>query len=58
MVTPKISLVIPVYNEAQAIGETVRSIREHLSDAEILVIDDAVEVAQDGGDHEKKHDYR
>jgi glycosyltransferase involved in cell wall biosynthesis len=40
-----ISIVIPAYNEADAIGATIRSLRETLSgtaiaDAEILVVDD------------------
>ncbi len=36
----EISVVIPVYNEAQTIGETIRRIHECVPDAEVLVVDD------------------
>jgi glycosyltransferase involved in cell wall biosynthesis len=58
----KISVVIPVYNEAQAIGETVRSIRNYLPDAEILVVDDGSTdgsgaVAREAGAYVWSHPY-
>jgi glycosyltransferase involved in cell wall biosynthesis len=57
-----ISIVIPVYNEAQAIGETVRSIRNTLPDAEILVVDDgstdgSERVAREAGAYVWSHPY-
>ncbi len=58
----KISVVIPVYNEAQAIGETVRNIRKYLPDAEILVVDDGSTdgsgaVAREAGAYVWSHPY-
>ncbi len=58
----KISVVIPVYNEAQAIGETVRGIRNSVPDAEILVVDDGStdesgKVARDAGAYVWSHPY-
>jgi glycosyltransferase involved in cell wall biosynthesis len=57
-----ISVVIPVHNEAQTIGETVRSIQEHVPDAEILVIDDgstdeSARVAREAGAYVWIHPY-
>jgi len=58
----KISVVIPVYNEAQAIGETVRSILECVPDAEVLVVDDgstdeSARVAREAGAYVWSHPY-
>jgi glycosyltransferase involved in cell wall biosynthesis len=58
----KISVIIPVYNEAQAIGEVVRSIRNHVPDAEILVVDDGStddsgKVAREAGAYVWSHPY-
>ncbi len=58
----EISVVIPVYNEAQAIGGTIRSIREYLPDAEILVVDDgstdgSERVAREAGAYVWSHPY-
>jgi len=58
----KISVVIPVYNEAQAIGETVLRIRECVSDAEVVVIDDgstdeSARVAREAGAYVWSHPY-
>jgi glycosyltransferase involved in cell wall biosynthesis len=36
-----VSVIIPAMNEGQTIGRVVRGIREHLPDAEIVVVDDA-----------------
>jgi glycosyltransferase involved in cell wall biosynthesis len=57
-----ISVVIPVHNEAQAIGETVRGIRKHIPDAEILVVDDgstdeSAMVAREAGAYVWSHPY-
>jgi glycosyltransferase involved in cell wall biosynthesis len=58
----KISVVIPVYNEAQAIGEVVRGIRNHVPDAEILVVDDgstddSAKMAREAGAYVWSHPY-
>jgi glycosyltransferase involved in cell wall biosynthesis len=58
----KASVVIPVYNEAQAIGETVRSILNHIPDAEVVVIDDgstddSAAVAREAGAYVWSHPY-
>lgn len=58
----KISVVIPVYNEAQAIGKTVRSILECVPDAEVLVVDDgstdeSAKVAREAGAYVWSHPY-
>ena len=57
-----ISVVIPVYNEAQAIGETVRNIRKLVPDAEIVVVDDgstddSAMVAREAGAYVWSHPY-
>jgi glycosyltransferase involved in cell wall biosynthesis len=57
-----ISVVIPVYNEAQAIGETVLRVRECVPDAEIVVIDDgstddSARVARGAGAYVWSHPY-
>jgi glycosyltransferase involved in cell wall biosynthesis len=58
----KISVVIPVHNEVQTIGETVRSIQKRMPDAEILVIDDgstdeSARVAREAGAYVWVHPY-
>lgn len=40
MEEPKISVVIPVYNEATTIGEVIRRVLECGFDAEVIVVDD------------------
>ena len=40
MSNPKISIVIPAYNEAENIGDVVGKIRSLHPDAEVIVIDD------------------
>ena len=40
MSNPKISIVIPAYNEAESIGDVVGKIRSLHPDAEVIVIDD------------------
>jgi glycosyltransferase involved in cell wall biosynthesis len=58
----EVSVVIPVYNEAQAIGETIRSIRSQVPNAEILVVDDgstddSAKVAKEAGAYVWSHPY-
>jgi glycosyltransferase involved in cell wall biosynthesis len=58
----KISVVIPVYNEAQAIGDLVRGIRNYVPGAEILVVDDgstdeSAKVAREAGAYVWSHPY-
>jgi glycosyltransferase involved in cell wall biosynthesis len=58
----KISVVIPVYNEAQAIGKTVRGILECVPDVEVLVVDDgstdeSAKVAREAGAYVWSHPY-
>ncbi|WP_336659039.1 polyprenol monophosphomannose synthase [Leucobacter sp. USHLN153] len=38
---PEILVVLPTYNELATIGSTVASVRQHIPDAHILIIDDA-----------------
>jgi glycosyltransferase involved in cell wall biosynthesis len=58
----KISVVIPAYNEAKAIGKTITAIQEELPEAEILVIDDGskdetAQVAREAGAYIWSHPY-
>jgi glycosyltransferase involved in cell wall biosynthesis len=58
----KISVVIPVYNEAQAIREMVQSILTYVPDAEIVVVDDgsaddSARVAREAGAYVWSHPY-
>ncbi|MGF9825577.1 glycosyltransferase, partial [Brevibacillus agri] len=39
----KVSVIIPAYNEADAIGATLRAIRERLFCHELIVVDDGSE---------------
>lgn len=41
--TPHISIVIPAKNESNSVGLTVRKIKEHVPDGEIIVINDGSE---------------
>lgn len=43
MTTPKVSVIIPAFNEAQVIGGLVKSIRGRYPDFEVIVIDDGSE---------------
>lgn len=58
----KVSVVIPVYNEAQSIGATVRGVHEALPDAEIVVVndgstDDSAREAREAGAYVWSHPY-
>ena len=58
----KISVVLPAKNEAAAVGATVARIREHLPQAEVLVVndgstDDTAAVAQAAGARLISHPY-
>jgi glycosyltransferase involved in cell wall biosynthesis len=58
----KVSVVIPAYNEAWAIGKTIKEIQEQLPDAEILVVDDGstdetAKVAREAGAYIWSHPY-
>ncbi len=58
----KVSIVIPAYNEALNIGNTIAEIREILPDAEILVVDDGssddtAEAARKAGAYVWSHPY-
>ena len=58
----EISVVIPVYNEARTIGETIRRIHECVPDAEVLVVDDGStdnsgQVAREAGAYVWSHPY-
>jgi len=58
----KVSVVIPAYNEAGAIGKTIRAIQEQLPDAEVLVVDDGStdktsDVAREAGAYVWSHPY-
>ena len=58
----EISVVIPVYNEAQTIGETIQRIHECVPDAEVLVVDDgstdnSAQVAREAGAYVWSHPY-
>jgi cellulose synthase/poly-beta-1,6-N-acetylglucosamine synthase-like glycosyltransferase len=44
MSNPKISIVIPAYNEAENIGDVVGKIQSLHPDAEVIVIDNASQV--------------
>ncbi|MCI5065223.1 glycosyltransferase family 2 protein [bacterium] len=63
MSDPKISIIIPAYNEAGAIGSTVEKIRAlPLEDFEVIVVDDGssdntAEVAEAAGAHVVRHPY-
>jgi glycosyltransferase involved in cell wall biosynthesis len=59
----QVSIVIPVFNEAARLGETLSAIRDlHLARSEIIVIDDgstdgSAEVAMTGGANVVRHPY-
>ena len=52
--TPKITILLPAYNEEQSIGETIKTIRTMYPDVEVLVVDDGstdntMQVAMEAG---------
>lgn len=58
----KISVVIPVYNEARTIGETVRRVHQYVPEAEVLVVDDgstdnSSQAAREAGAYVWSHPY-
>jgi glycosyltransferase involved in cell wall biosynthesis len=58
----EVSVVIPVYNEARTIGETIRRIHQCVPDAEVLVVDDgstddSAQVAREAGAYVWSHPY-
>ena len=60
--TPKITILVPAYNEEQSIRNTVRTIRQMYPDFEILVIDDAstdqtMQIAMEAGANVWPHPY-
>ncbi len=62
MVTEKITVVLPAFNEKENIGETILSIRTHLPGCEILVVDDGStdgtgEIARQAGARVCVHPY-
>ncbi|MEI6126786.1 MAG: glycosyltransferase family 2 protein [Pseudomonadota bacterium] len=48
----KVSIIIPAYNERSSISALVQTIQKHVSDCEIIVVDDA---STDGTPEEAKH---
>ena len=62
MKNKKISIIIPVYNEADNIGDLVSTIRNLYTDFEIIVIndgstDDTARIAEDAGAMVYSHPY-
>ena len=60
--TPKITILVPAYNEEQSIRNTVRTIRQMYPDFEVLVVDDGstdgtMKVAMEEGAHVWPHPY-
>ncbi len=58
----EISVVIPAYNEAQTLGETIQRIHECVPEAEVLVVDDgstdnSAQVAREAGAYVWSHPY-
>lgn len=59
---PKVTVILPAYNEEQVVGETVRAIKELHPDFEVLVVDDGstdktMQVAMDAGANVWPHPY-
>jgi glycosyltransferase involved in cell wall biosynthesis len=62
MIDAKVSVVIPVFNESQTIGDLVKKVQQRYHDFEIVVIDDGsadntAEVAADAGARVFIHPY-
>jgi glycosyltransferase involved in cell wall biosynthesis len=62
MIDAKVSVVIPVFNESQTIGDLVKKVQQRYPDFEIVVIDDGsadntAEVAADAGARVFIHPY-
>ncbi|MGD2271371.1 MAG: glycosyltransferase family 2 protein [Desulfobacterales bacterium] len=62
MASPKVSVIIPAYNEARTIGEVVKRIRELYPDFEVNVINDGstdhtVSAAEEAGARVYSHPY-
>ncbi|MCF6290500.1 MAG: glycosyltransferase family 2 protein [Desulfobacterales bacterium] len=62
MLNEKITVVLPAFNEKENIGETILSIRAHLPECEILVVDDGStdgtgEIARQAGTRVCTHPY-
>ena len=60
--TPKITILVPAYNEEQSIRNTVRTIRQMYPDFEVLVVDDGstdgtMKVSMEEGAHVWPHPY-
>jgi glycosyltransferase involved in cell wall biosynthesis len=58
----KISVIIPVYNEAQAVGDTIHAVQRCLPEAEIIVVDDGstdgtAALAREAGAYVWSHPY-
>lgn len=58
----KVSIIIPAFNERAAIGGLVQTIRKHVPDCEIIVVDDAstdgtAEAAKHAGAYVVSHPY-
>ncbi len=59
---PKVTVILPAYNEEQVVGETVKAIKEIHPDFEVLVVDDGstdntMQVAMDAGANVWPHPY-
>lgn len=59
---PKITVILPAYNEERIVGETVRTIKELHPDFEVLVVDDGstdntMQAAMDAGANVWPHPY-
>ena len=59
---PKVTVILPAYNEDQVVGETVKAIKKLHPDFEVLVVDDGstdntMQVAMDAGANVWPHPY-
>ena len=60
--TPEVSVVIPAFNEAKAIGNTIKEIKELYPDFEVVVVDDGstdntAHIADENGAKVIRHPY-